>query len=83
LCIDDSLIAFPLLKSSSSSVKEHDYDTAKKKLTIKFSNGSIYKYQDVPANVAQGLETATSVGQYFNEYIKDKYAFDQVRLSSR
>lgn len=75
-------IAFPLLKSSSSVVKEHDYDAAKKKLTIKFSNGSIYKYQDVPANIAQGLETATSVGQYFNEHIKDKYAFDQVRLSS-
>ncbi len=75
-------IAFPLLKSSSSFVKEHNYDVATQMLTIKFNNGSIYKYQDVPASIAQGLETATSTGQYFNESIKDKYAFDQVRLSS-
>ena len=74
-------IAFPLLKSSSSFVKEHNYDVATQILTIKFNNGSIYKYQDVPANIAQGLEIATSAGQYFNESIKDKYAFDQVRLS--
>jgi lysyl-tRNA synthetase class 2 len=74
-------IAFPLLKSSSSFVKEHNYDVATQILTIKFNNGSIYKYQDVPASIAQGLETATSAGQYFNESIKDKYAFDQVRLS--
>jgi len=75
-------IAFPLLKSSSSFVKEHNYDAATQILTIKFNNGSIYKYQDVPASIAQGLETAISAGQYFNESIKDKYAFDQVRLSS-
>ena len=74
-------IAFPLLKSYSSFVKEHNYDAATQILTIKFNNGSIYKYQDVPASIAQGLETATSAGQYFNESIKDKYAFDQVRLS--
>ncbi|PSB34835.1 lysine--tRNA ligase [Chlorogloea sp. CCALA 695] len=75
-------IAFPLLKSSSSFVKEHNYDVATQILTIKFNNGSIYKYQDVPVSIAQGLETATSAGQYFNESIKEKYAFDQVRLSS-
>lgn len=74
-------IAFPLLKSSSSFVKEHNYDAATQILTIKFNNGSIYKYHDVPANIAQGLETTTSTGQYFNESIKEKYAFDQVRLS--
>ncbi|MBW4665075.1 MAG: lysine--tRNA ligase [Chroococcus sp. CMT-3BRIN-NPC107] len=74
-------IAFPLLKSSSSFVKEHNYNVATQILTIKFNNGSIYKYQDVPASIAQGLETATSAGQYFNEFVKDKYAFDQVRLS--
>ena len=62
-------------------MKEHNYDVATQILTIKFNNGSIYKYQDVPASIAQGLETATSTGQYFNESIKDKYAFDQVRLS--
>lgn len=76
-------IAFPLLKSSSSFIKKvHNYNPATQTFEIEFSNGSIYKYQDVPADLYQGLVTAPSQGQYFNEHIKEKYAFDQVRLSS-
>lgn len=76
-------IAFPLLKSSSSFIKKvHNYNPATQTFEIEFSNGSIYKYQDVPADLYQGLITAPSQGQYFNEHIKEKYAFDQVRLSS-
>lgn len=75
-------IAFPLLKSSSSLIKKYDYDPAKQLLQIEFKNGSIYNYQDVPADIAQGLEQETSQGQYFNEYIRGKFAYDQVRLKS-
>ncbi|AFZ29454.1 lysyl-tRNA synthetase, class II [Gloeocapsa sp. PCC 7428] len=73
-------IAFPLLKSASSLIKKYDYDPARKLLQIEFKNGSIYNYQDVPADIAQGLEQETSQGQYFNEFIRGKFAYDQVRL---
>lgn len=75
-------IAFPLLKSASSLIKKYDYDPARKLLQIEFKNGSIYNYQDVPADIAQGLEQETSQGQYFNEFIRGKFAYDQVRLKS-
>jgi lysyl-tRNA synthetase class 2 len=74
-------IAFPLLKSSSFIKKVHPYDPATKTFNIEFNNGSIYKYQDVPAEVYQNLVTAPSQGQYFNEHIKAEYAYDQLRLS--
>jgi len=74
-------IAFPLLKSSSSFIKKvHPYDPLNQTFDIEFSNGSIYKYQDVPADIYQALETAPSQGQYFNEHIRGEYAFDQLRL---
>jgi len=75
-------IAFPLLKSASSLIKKYDYDPPRKLLQIEFKNGSIYNYQDVPADIAQGLEQETSQGQYFNEFIRGKFAYDQVRLKS-
>jgi lysyl-tRNA synthetase class 2 len=75
-------IAFPLLKSASSLIKKYDYDPARKLLQIEFKNGSVYNYQDVPADIAQGLEQETSQGQYFNEHIRGKFAYDQVRLKS-
>ncbi|PPS40631.1 lysine--tRNA ligase [Chroococcidiopsis sp. TS-821] len=75
-------IAFPLLKSASSLIKKYNYDPARKLLQIEFKNGSIYNYHDVPADIAQGLEQETSQGQYFNEYIRGKFAYDQVRLKT-
>ncbi|MUL36535.1 lysine--tRNA ligase [Gloeocapsopsis dulcis] len=75
-------IAFPLLKSASSLLKKYDYDPARKLLQIEFKNGSIYNYQDVPADIAQGLEHEASQGHYFNECIRGKFAYDQVRLKS-
>lgn len=74
-------IAFPLLKSSSFIKKVYPYDPATRTFNIEFNNGSIYKYQDVPANMYQDLVTAPSQGQYFNEHIKAEYSYDQVRLS--
>jgi len=75
-------IAFPLLKSSSSFIKKVDnYDPATETFNVEFNNGSIYKYHDVPANVHQGLVNAPSQGQYFNEHIREKYTYEQLRLS--
>ncbi|MBD2122455.1 lysine--tRNA ligase [Trichocoleus sp. FACHB-262] len=70
-------IAFPLLKPESSLIEGHKYDTKTQTLEIVL-RGLAYKYHDVPEVVYQGLETATSKGQYFNEHIKPKYTCDKV-----
>ncbi|HEY9748967.1 MAG TPA: lysine--tRNA ligase [Allocoleopsis sp.] len=70
-------IAFPLLKPESSFVESHQYDPKSQTLAIVI-RGLTYKYHDVPEAVYQGLETATSKGQYFNEHIKPKYTCEKV-----
>ena len=52
-------------------------------LTIEFTNGSIYKYNDVPENVYDALMTADSVGSYFHHNIKGKYTAKKVEQSGR
>jgi lysyl-tRNA synthetase class 2 len=71
------VIAFPLLKSQSTAIKSLDYDAAKQTLRIIFKNGSIYKYLDVPESVYKELKETSSVGQYFNANIRDKFGFDR------
>ena len=71
------VIAFPLLKNYSNAVKSFDYDAEQKILRITFGNGSVYQYHDVPDRIYQGLKEASSVGQYFNSQIKDKFGFDR------
>ncbi|GAB4535868.1 MAG: lysine--tRNA ligase [Pleurocapsa sp.] len=71
------VIAFPLLKSQSTAIKSFDYDAAKQTLRIIFKNGSIYKYLDVPESVYKELKETSSVGQYFNANVRDKFGFDR------
>ncbi|MBE9125291.1 MULTISPECIES: lysine--tRNA ligase [unclassified Coleofasciculus] len=71
------VIAFPLLKSSSRVIKSFDYDGETQTLRVEFSDGTIYKYRDVPEGVYQCLKSSPSVGQFFNAQIRDKYGFDR------
>ncbi|MDJ0591062.1 MAG: lysine--tRNA ligase [Pleurocapsa sp. MO_226.B13] len=71
------VIAFPLLKSQSSAIKEFDYDAEKQILRITFGNGSVYQYLDVPEKIYKELKESSSVGQYFNAQIRDKFGCDR------
>jgi lysyl-tRNA synthetase, class II len=71
------VIAFPLLKNQSTAISSFDYDADKQILRIVFGNGSVYKYLDVPATIYKELKETTSVGQYFNTNIRDKFGFDR------
>ena len=71
------VIAFPLLKNQSTAIKEFDYDADKQILRIVFGNGNVYKYLDVPEKIYKELKETSSVGQYFNSQIKDKFGCDR------
>lgn len=71
------VIAFPLLKSSSVAVKDFDYDAEKKILRVEFDRGGVYLYHDVPEAIYKEMKAAPSVGQYFNNTIRDRYGYDR------
>nr|WP_255528763.1 KTSC domain-containing protein [Xenorhabdus sp. BG5] len=48
-------------------------------MEIAFHSGGIYQYDGVPANVHQGLISASSKGKYFHQYIKNVYPYRKVR----
>ena len=71
------VIAFPLLKNQSTAIKDFDYDTDKQTLRVVFGNGSVYKYSEVPESIYKEMKETSSIGQYFNSQVRDKFGFDR------
>ena len=63
----------------SSNLAATGYDPATKVLAIRFTGGDkVYHYQDVPPEVAAGLDSAESAGRYFASHIRGKFAHNVV-----
>jgi hypothetical protein len=77
-----ALIGRLLIRSRepASSVIDHlDYNWLTRTLRITFKRGEVYAYRRVPWQAARELEKASdgagSVGQVFNNYIRDQFRF--------
>lgn len=65
----------PTADSSSSFIKQIDYDHGNQNLTVQIKNAN-YVYRNVPAKKAMEFVTADSKGQYFHANIKDAYLYN-------
>lgn len=54
----------------SSSLRSVGYDPERQELEVEFHNGSLYRYEQVPADIVQALLGADSLGRYFNQQFK-------------
>lgn len=68
----------------SSQIKSVGYDPATHVLEVEFvprkdgTPGAIYQYDDVPAEIAEQLVAAQSVGRYFNQFVKFGFKYHKV-----
>lgn len=65
---------------SSSNIESVGYDKKTKTLRIRFKDGSLYEYFDVPEHIHQGLlhPPDGSTGKFFHANVKGVYTY--VRL---
>lgn len=63
----------------SSNLRAAAYDPGTRVLTIEFRNGRAYTYSAVPPNVYAGLLAAGSHGRYFQQWIRGRYQYRQIR----
>ncbi|QGZ29234.1 KTSC domain-containing protein [Stutzerimonas stutzeri] len=55
---------------TSRSLRSLGYEPDQQALEVEFHNGSVYRYEQVPASVVQALLAADSLGRYFNQVFK-------------
>lgn len=66
----------------SSNIDGMAYKVEKEQLWVRFKDGSVYTYFDVPLNIAKGLYKAGSKGKYFWKKIRNNPRYQYQRLSA-
>ena len=62
----------------SRLIRSVGYDPTDSVLEVELLDGGrVYRYFDVPYSVAEELMSAPSLGAYFNEHVRDMYAFEE------
>jgi lysyl-tRNA synthetase class 2 len=59
----------------STVIQSFEYDAGQRELRVVFTSGRPYVYQDVPLDIYTAMRRSFSKGEYFNEHIRDRYAF--------
>ncbi len=62
----------------SSAIAGVRYDSRARQLDIRFTNGRLYRYAEVPPFVVRALLEAPSAGEYFNAEIRDGYDYERL-----
>ncbi len=66
----------------SRLIRAVGYDPAGSILEVELVDaGRVYRYFDVPYSTYQELMEAESKGGYFNEHVRDLYAFEETDLA--
>ena len=63
---------------TSSNIKSIGYDPPSAVLEVEFTDGSIYRYYGVPAQLYASLMAASSHGSYLAREIKGSFRFEKV-----
>lgn len=66
----------------SSNIDGMTYKAEKEQLWIRFKDGSVYTYFDVPIKIAKGLYNAGSKGRYFWKKIRNNPRIPYQRLTA-
>ncbi len=67
----------------SSMISSVGYDDQAQELEIEFNTGKIYRYQEVPKEIYEGLLAAESKGSYMHGHVIDCYPYYQVTKRHR
>lgn len=63
----------------STNINKVEFDTAIDELKVEFHSGSIYVYFNVKEAVFNAMDNAQSKGKFFQQEIKNKYDYRQVK----
>jgi hypothetical protein len=67
-----------LIPVNSSDLEGVMYDPETGILLVEFKSGNTYQYNGVQQDVFNELVSASSIGKYFNQFIKGSYSYSKI-----
>ena len=64
----------------SKAITSIGYASAEQRLEVRFHDGGVYEYRDVPPDMHQQFLVAASKGQYFNNTIRGRFAYTRSKI---
>lgn len=61
----------------STVIRSFSYDRSRRELDVTFQSGKRYTYLDVPPEIHEAMKSSFSKGEFFNEHIRDRFAFER------
>lgn len=62
-----------MIRVSSSAIEAIGYDPTTMRMQIRFTSGNTYPFCRVPKDVFDRFMRASSKGDFYNSYIRDRY----------
>jgi len=69
------ILPFQTIEVNYTAISTAQYENDNYRLTLTFSNGTAYNYNDVPNFVFEGLRTSASKGKFINKHILSSYKY--------
>lgn len=66
----------------STAIARIYYSARRHELFVSFTSGRVYVYFGVPEEEYRDFLAASSLGQYFNEHIRDHYDYRELKASA-
>lgn len=65
--------------TNSTNIEWIVYVAEKQRLQVKFHHGGVYRYLDVPKEIAQAFLDSESKGSFLHQHIKGHFAYRKIR----
>ncbi len=66
------------IEVQSSNLRTVAYNQNDQSLEVVFRNGRKYRYQNVPAEIFEGLCGADSLGSFFHKHIRFSFKYEEI-----
>ena len=79
----DNVIKVPMVDVQAANIEQIGHHAKEQILAVKFLNGTLYYYLDIPREHYEKMLVAPSIGSYMHRNIKGNFRYTRIHLRDK